>query len=150
MFRFRKTDPKPPSLCGGMRLAADTPAPQPGIYYETAKKKWESCPWATESSDAAFVFYAFQRTIAQADIACGGFSSRATRCLTDNLDSIVSQCGAPQFISDELQVGLHIIRFSFDPANRDHDIYRDNRDFKTEVIPVPEEVVRRRLNGNRD
>ncbi len=150
MFRFRKTDPKPPSLCGGMRLAADTPASQPGIYYETAKKKWEFCPWAKESSDAAFVFYAFRRTIAQADIACGGFSSRATRCLTDNLERIVSQCGAPQFVSDELQVGLYIIRFSFDPANKDYDIYRDDRDFKTEVIPVPEEVVRRRLNGKRD
>jgi len=144
-FRYRDDDPCPPSCCGGWRLAKKGKSEKPGLYYETENGKWKCCQWDQPSHDAAFVFYMYHRHLGQADVACGGFSSRATNCLTEELDYIVSALGAPQYESNTLHVGMYIIEFTFDPKNKNYDRYRDARPFKTNVIRLPDNVLRRRL-----
>ncbi|OHB75918.1 MAG: hypothetical protein A2W31_15680 [Planctomycetes bacterium RBG_16_64_10] len=145
LFRFRDSDPKPPSCCGGMRLAANTSASQPGIYYATNTGEWKCCPVTPETADAAFFFYGYRPHLGQAEIACGGFSSRATNCLTSHLEAITSQFGEPQFMSEQLQLGLYVIKFRFDPSDTNYDDYRDERECSIEVIRLSKEVIGRRL-----
>jgi hypothetical protein len=145
MFRYRHADPQPPACCGGVQVAADTAAPQAGLYYEVDKGKWECCPSITESSDAAFLFYAYRPNLAQVDVACGGFSSRATNCLTERLDQIIPEMGEPQFVSEKIHAGVWVIRLSYDPKDSNYDQYKDNRPFEHKVIALPEKVVARHL-----
>jgi hypothetical protein len=145
LFRFREKDPRPPSCCGGMQLAANTSASQPGIYYATNTGEWKCCPCTPKTDDAAFFFYAYRPHLGQAEIACGGFSSRATHCLTRHLEAITSEFGQPQYISDRLQLGLYVIRFSFKATDTNYDNYRDERECTTDVIRLSKEVICRRV-----
>ncbi len=156
VFRFRERkderwerDPQPPSCCGGLRLAARTPAPRCGIYYETKTGRWEACPWEPASDDVAFLFYAYRPGSVQVEVACGGFSARATRKLTLKLDEITEQLGKPQFISESLHVGLYLIAFSFDPNDKTYTRDRDDRECQFRVIPLDEKVLRGRLEQKR-
>jgi len=142
---FRTTDPRPPSCAGGLRLAAKMSVEEPGFYFEKEDGQWEACVWDRDLCDAAIFFYAYYPNLAHVDVACGGFSFRATNCLTKDLEWIVSQAGEPQYISDRIQLGLYVIRFTFDRTSTDYDEYHDNRPFETEVIPVPKAVLQRRL-----
>ena len=156
LFRFRERkderwarDPQPPSCCGGLRLAAKTPAPRYGIYYETKTGRWEACDWEPASDDVAFLFYAYRPGSVQVEVACGGFSARATRCLTRKLDEITEQLGTPQFISESQHVGLYLIAFRFDPKDKNYTRDRDDREFEFRVIPLDEKVLRGRLERKR-
>jgi hypothetical protein len=156
LFRYREKkderwerDPQPPSCCGGLRLAAKTPAPRYGIYYETKTGRWKACVWEPASDDVAFLFYAYRPSNVQVEVACGGFSARATRCLTRKLDEITEQLGKPQFISESLHVGLYLIAFSFDPKDKNYTRDRDERECEFRVIPLDDKVLRRRLEHKR-
>ncbi len=145
LFRLRDDDPKPPSFCSGLRLASNTAANAPGLWYETESGKWEGCVWDPATSDAAFIFYAYWRSAGHAEVVCGGFSGRATSYLTKELEWIVSRLGPPQFISENLEVGLYVIEFKFDPRGTDYGMYHDNRSFDSKVISLAEKVIQRRL-----
>ncbi len=143
-FRYRDTDPKPPSFCGGLHIAADTPAPEPGVYYQAERNRWKCVPWNEDASDAAFLFYAFYPRLARLEVACGGFSSRATNCLTEELDHIVSGLGEPQFTSRQIVLGLYVIEFTFGsppPPNPRQDSVK----CESRVIRIPDAVIRRHL-----
>jgi hypothetical protein len=151
LFRYREEaklwerDPQPSSCCGGVQLAAKTPAPRYGIYYETESGRWEACGWEPASEDVAFLFYAYRPSTVQVEVACGGFSARATRCLTRKLEDITGQLGEPQFISDSLHVGLYLIAFSYDPKDKNYAKDRDDRDCEFRVIPLGKKVLSSRL-----
>jgi hypothetical protein len=147
LFRYRDYDPQPPSCAGGMELAAELPASQPGLYYETKGGSWELCPWDPASSDVAFLFYRYFPPTAQVEVTCGGFSGRATSCLTEQLEEITSELGEPQYVSEHLHLGLYVIHFTFDPADTDFDQYRDDRPFETRVIRLDDAVIARRLKN---
>jgi len=156
LFRYREKkderwdrDPQPPSCCGGVRLAAKTRAPRYGIYYETKTGRWEACEWEPASDDVAFLFYAYRPSIVQVEVACGGFSARATRCLTRKLDEITGQLGTPQFVSDSLHVGLYLIKFRFDAGDTDYTRDRDDRECEVDVIRLDEGVLGGRLGQKR-
>jgi len=141
LFRYRDDDPQPPSFCGGVQIAADTPAPLPGIYYEAKPDQWACCPWDPEEHDAAFFLYAIYPARARVEAACGGFSSRATHCLTDKLDEIVSALGEPLFSTPQIMLGLYVIEFRFPHGQA----AKEPGPSEYRVLPVPEEVLSRRL-----
>lgn len=145
VFRYRKRDPKPPSFCGGMQVAADAPSSLPGLFYELDRGKWECSPCIDESSDAAFLFYAYYPNVARVEIACGGFSSRATRWLTDKLDEIIPALGEPGFVGRRIVVGMYVIEFTVDPEDPHHDEFTDDRPCEHRVIAIPPKVLARRL-----
>jgi hypothetical protein len=156
LFRFRdkdeeslQRDPQPASCCGGLRLAARTPAPRPGIYYESGSGHWQACRWALPSDDVAFVFYAYRPSSVQVEVACGGYSARSTRCLTRKLEEITAHLGKPQFMSESLHVGLYLIAFTFDSKDKDFDPERDDREFGFRVIPLDDKVVCNRVTQKR-
>jgi hypothetical protein len=156
LFRYREKeedlwerDPQPASCCGGMQIAAKTPAPRAGIYYETETGRWEACGWAPASEDVAFLFYAYRTGNVQVEMACGGFSARATRCLTRKLAEITAQLGKPQFVSESLHVGLYLIAFSFNADDTNYTRHRDDREFDFHVIPLDEKVLLDRLQQKR-
>ena len=138
-------DPQPASFFGGLRLAENTEADQPGLYGEMENGQWECCPWHIDSSDAAFVFYAYWPNTAHGQVACGGFSSRATHCLTQALEQIVPKLGQPQFVSEKIHVGLYLVRFTFEPSDTEYDPFKEDWPFKHEVIPVSSQAIKRRL-----
>lgn len=149
-FRYRDDDPKPDSFCGGMKLAKRGPVIEPGIHYEQEGKLWKACPCNPADSDAAYIFFAYYPNTAHAEVACGGFSSRATNCLTRALEEIVKQIPGPQYTSRTLDVGLYVVHFTFDAGNTDYDRYRDNRPFQTNVIGLSPKVIERRLARHTD
>jgi hypothetical protein len=147
LFRYRDDDPKPPSCCGGLKLAKNTQAPLPGIYFELKDGSWDGFTWDPASSDVAFLAYAYRPNAGQVEVACGGFSARATRCLTRKLQQIIGSLGEPQYISKLLQVGMYLIEITFDPKDTNYSSISDNRDFEFQVIRLDEDVLKRRLEG---
>jgi hypothetical protein len=145
LFRYRDDDPQPPACCGGVRLAARTPAPRFGMYFETEKGDWEDVGWDLPSQDIGYLFYTYRPNVAQVEVACGGFSARATMCLTQRLDDIAAELGDPQFISESVHVGLYLIKFTFDPNDEESTLNRDDRKFQYRVIRLDEKVLHRRL-----
>jgi hypothetical protein len=148
-FRYREEDPKPDSFFGGLQLAKGAPAKEPGLYYEVDDGSWEACVCDPASSDAAFFFYAFYPATAHLEVACGGFSSRATNCLTEHLEEVVSEVGKPQFTSKSLDVGMYVIRFTFDTSDQSAARSGDQRPFTRQVIGLSTKVIQRRLNRRR-
>jgi hypothetical protein len=118
LFRYRNDDPQPPSCIGGLSLASKWPAEQPGIYFESANGDWVRCPWVESERDAAFLVYAHSPGLNRLDVACGGFSSRATYQFANDLETIVSQLGTPTYETDHLRVGLYVIEFFVDGSGR--------------------------------
>jgi len=156
LFRYREkkderweADPQPPSCCGGVQLAAKTPAPRSGIYYQTRTGRWEAACWELASDDVAFFFYAYRPSKAQVEVACGGFSARATRKLTQNLEDVTAQMGKPQFESESLHVGLYLIAFTFDPSDTNYTPDRDDRECQFQVIPLDDKALGDRLKQKR-
>lgn len=145
LFRYRDDDPQPPSFCGGVQIAADSPAPLPGIYYEAEPGRWLCCPWDPEEHDAAFLMYAMYPPRARLEVACGGFSSRATNCLSDKLEEIVSALGEPLFSSPQLVLGLYIIEFRFCPPSGSKPGSKESELAEFRVLPIPEQVLAFRL-----
>ncbi|MGA2033604.1 MAG: helix-turn-helix transcriptional regulator [Thermoguttaceae bacterium] len=143
-FCFRESDPKPPSCCGGVRLAAGATAGKPGLYYERDDGKWEPC-LVDERNDAAFLFYRHRLGSGRVEVACGGFSSRATHCLTEDIEAIVAALGEPQFETNDLRVGMYVIRFTFGQGSGGRRRPDSERPFRTEVLPLAQKVLARRL-----
>jgi DNA-binding Xre family transcriptional regulator len=142
-FRYRQNDPRPPSFCGGLELARDRPAElQPGIWYESLDGSWQVAPWDENSHDAAFIAYVHRPNRGEVEVACGGFSSRATGLLTDHLDAIASQLRTPEKVADNLCVAIYVISFTGQPA-QDH-----MRRWRATVHEVPAETIRRRLSSD--
>ncbi len=146
MFRYRDDDPQPPSFSGGVQIAAETAAPLPGIYYECDTGRWQCCPWDTEEHDAAFLFYAMYPARARVEVACGGFSSRATHCLTDKLDEIISALGEPLFTSPQIVMGLYVIEFRFSALTAEKTPRKEPEPSAYRVLPIPEKVLASRLS----
>ncbi len=109
-FRYRKSDPQPPSCCGGMKLYDGHNEAAGGIYLDTDEDEWEFFP-SNENEDAAFVFYVIHRSLARVELAMGGYSSRATKWLFDRFEDIAEELWPPQFQSKQKDVGLFVIRF---------------------------------------
>jgi hypothetical protein len=145
MFRYRDDDPQPPACCGGVKLAAKTKAPLFGMYCETDNGEWDGYGWDLPSQDVGFLLYAYWPNNVHVEVACGGFSARATICLAKKLDNITADLGAPQYISQSLHVGLYLIQFTFDPKDKNFTKDRDDRDFNFRVIRLDKEVIRSRL-----
>ena len=148
MFRYRERDPKPPSFCGGMTLARKEKAARPGIYYETKDGEWKCCPCEDpsderETSDAAFVCYLHRPNLSQVELACGGFSGRATGALATLLEPIVRKLQPPQF-AGPYEVGLFIVTFKF-PPGAVHSAAKPEYD----VIRLDDHVVNRRLGATK-
>lgn len=143
-FQFRpKGDPKPPSFCGGTRLSAEMPELKPGIYFETQNGQWEGCV-CDDLHDAGYLFYAYHPHTSTVEVACGGFSSRATNCLGHNLETIIAQFEKPQWEAGNLRLGLFVIEFNLKPDAGDGD-RKDSLTSPPRVIPVPEKALARRL-----
>ncbi len=146
-FRWRDTDPQPPSCCGGLVLGDDTSSVAPGIYYETADGSWASVECDPHVSDAAFLFYAYRPPLAQAEVACGGFSSLATHWMANELETIVAAMGEPQYASRKLKLGLYVIRFTFFPTSDPAGSVWDARKPRVDVIPISRRAIQRGLKG---
>jgi hypothetical protein len=153
LFRYRDDDPQPPSCIGGLKLARNREAKDPGIYFETADGEWERCRWVENKKDAAFLLYAYQTGLARLDVACGGFSSRATDQMANDLEAIVSQIGKPAWNTESLRVGLHIIEFTVEEtATQTPNGEKAPADYKRcefKVHTVPTEALSRRLQRRR-
>ena len=139
-FRYRPGDPQPPSFCGGIRLADDTSSDLPGIYYEQSDRSWHNALWDDDSYDAAFLCYVHRPNLGLVEVACGGFSSRATGLLTDQLDSIASHLRAPERVADNLHVGMSVVSFKYQPRAG------GTGNWRAAVHEVPTEALRRRLS----
>ncbi|MDP6447632.1 MAG: helix-turn-helix transcriptional regulator [Pirellulaceae bacterium] len=144
MFRYRQSDPQPPSFIGGTALAAKQTAKQPGIYYRTSSGKWQCSP-NKPGHDTAFVFYAYRPRIGHVDVVLAGFSSLATGMLADRLDSIASSFREPQFECAErqLQIGMYIIGFQFDDPDQPVDSMDDSNIKTTTVTAIERKVIER-------
>jgi hypothetical protein len=85
-----------------------------------------------------FAMYPARRRV---EVACGGFSSRATHCLTDKLDEIISALGEPLFSTPQLTLGMYVIEFRFaTPPTA-----KDPEPAEYRVLPIPREVLSHRL-----
>ena len=145
-FRYRDDDFQPPSCHGGVELAESEKTSEPGIYFETPGGSWSRC-LSNEQEDAALVFYVYRVPEARLEIVMGGFSGRATLCLALELRGLMGRLWPPSYDTAGLKVGAFIVRFEFangkprDP-NAARRMYEPSR---TEVIPLAEEVLKRRL-----
>ena len=144
-FRYRPTDPTPDSLCGGTRLSQEHAPEKPGIYYEKEGGKWDCLPCVFNQQDAAFVFYAYRPHLDELQLACGGFSGKATGCLAAQLGKIADDLWAPQYRSPELEVGLFLVKIKFTDAGSGDVETSGSQDFTQSVIAIHPSVVQRRL-----
>ena len=149
-FRYREIDPAPVSLCGGTRLSKRQASEQPGIYYETQDEGWACCPWELDKHDVAFVVYAYRPAVDELQLACGGFSGRATGYLAERFSSVASQFWEPQFQSPDLHVGLFLVDFDIRKSARGRKRNSNSDDFKHHVIRIDESVLARRLSNRRE
>jgi hypothetical protein len=145
-FRFRDSDPQPPSCCGGTRLAKRSTSDEIGVYYETVKDAWLCCPHDADH-DAAFIYCADRRPAGMVELACGGFSARATSLMTDNLEQITSRLGWPQYQTHDLHLGLYVIQFNRRARDRRPDSDSQGRDWTFDVIPISNRSLQRRLTA---
>jgi len=129
-------------------LSKKQEAPAAGMYYDT-KTGWQSSPWDLASRDVAFIFYAYHPNVGQVQVACGGFSARGTKCLTQAIrEGITGGLGEPQYLSDALHVGVYLVEFLFDPKDRNFSRDYDARPFESRIIRLDEEVLEKRLRPN--
>jgi DNA-binding Xre family transcriptional regulator len=141
MFLYRADDPKPPSCCGGVRLARARPAAEPGIYYEDADGKWQSCPWSP-TRDSAVILYVYRPPVERLEVVLGGFSGRATRGLALVLQTHERSLWPPCYDATDLKVGAFVVQFQFD-SRTGMESHIAPTDVK--IIPLAPEVLRRRL-----
>ncbi len=146
-LRYRDDDAQTPSCHGGVRLARSKETAQPGIYFETPGG-WTCCP-SNDEEDAALVFYAYHVPQAELEVVLGGFSGRATHCLAASLRSIAGKLWPPTYDDGELQLGVFIVRFGFEPSSgqpgETFGTERTYRPSSTEVIPLEEKVLKQKV-----
>jgi hypothetical protein len=146
-LRYRDNDPQPPSLCGGLRLAAKgQPSNKPGIYYETANGEWDLCPWTADKHDAAFLFYIHRESQGHMEMALGGFSGRATRLLARLLARRGEEFWPPVYDGQGIQIGAFVVQFTYPgPASEDRDLLRTDLHAEGKIIRLDAEVIARRM-----
>ena len=146
-LRYRDDDAQPPSCHGGLKLGPSKRSMRPGVYYETPGG-WKLCP-SNQREDVALVFYVYHVPLGRLEMVMGGFSGRATHCLASALEGIVGKLWPPSYQSDEQQVGAFLIRFEFADSDARADGQPDDEwmyyPSTTEVIPLDEKVLRRKL-----
>jgi hypothetical protein len=145
-LRYRDHDPKPPSVSAGMRLAKDTPADKPGIYYEQADGTWT---WAggDRQSDTALVFYVFREPLGRLDMIFSGFSGRATRLLARYMAVSGEEFWPPVYEEPSVQVGAFIVQFESEVEDvaGAGGLLETSQLTGARVIRLPAESIRRRL-----
>jgi hypothetical protein len=147
-FRFREgVDPELPSCAGGRQLSRRDAADAPGIYYETRDGSWACVPWTTDGHDAALVFYQYFPALGRLELIAGGFSSRATRFLSQVIaPNLASKFWPPVYETTSLHMGAYLVRFEFagrEPPERD--ILSSRFDGNHEVIALERQVFARRI-----
>lgn len=146
-FRYRDQDTTPPSCCGGWKLSRSHRTKQSGIYYETKTGKWECCP-STPKQGAALVFFAYQPQRGRLESVIGGFSGRDTWYVARVLSDHAMRLWPPSFSSDDLRVGMFIMRFQYKAEKSENEIIETtpkDRPAKVEVISLAGEVIARHL-----
>lgn len=144
MFCYRKIDPKPPSCCGGMKLARSMTPKDPGIYYEQEDGQWTGCPW-TPTQDAAVIFYNYRPAVERLEVVLGGFSGRATRWLDSALRTWAAKLWPPCYMSPELEIGAFIVKYQFEPPASKGGQSAGSPPKDIKVVPLAEAVFKRRL-----
>ena len=149
MLLYRQDDVRPESCCGGLQVAMDDDRQAPGIYYELESGQWECCPW-TEEQDAAIVFYRFEKTTGNLEMVLGGFSGRATHCLSEYLRNNESDFWPPVYSDDQIHVGAYVVEFDFEGFAKPNSVceYYPLEDYATtKVTPLATSVLARRVDS---
>lgn len=143
-FRYRDTDPHPPSCIGGLSLSKGQKDLEPGIYYETAEGEWVQANSGKRSQHVAMVFYIHRESQGRLEMALGGFSGRATRLLARALATRAEDFWPPTYEGQGIAVGMFLVEFNAG-TEKDDDILRTDLVANTKVTAVPFESLQRRL-----
>jgi hypothetical protein len=143
-FRYRDTDPHPPSCVGGLSLAKGHEDLEPGVYYETAAGEWVQANAGKRSQHVAMVFYIYRESQGRLEMALGGFSGRATRLLARALATRAEDFWPPTYSGQGIAVGCYLVEFNVGNEKED-DILRTDLVATTKVVAVSEEALTRRL-----
>ena len=143
-FRYRDTDPHPPSCIGGLSLAKGHDDLEPGIYYEQADGNWVQANSGKRSQHVALVFYIHRESQGRLEMALGGFSGRATRLLARAMATRAEDFWPPTYIGQGIAVGMYLVEFNAGNES-EGDILRTDLVATTKVTAVPYESLQRRL-----
>ncbi|MEM9827536.1 MAG: helix-turn-helix transcriptional regulator [Planctomycetota bacterium] len=142
-LRYRDTDPKPDGASCGLRLSKNEDAPKPGFYYEQNDGTWEYA--GGDEKDSALVFYLFREALGRLDMVLSGFSGRATRLLAKTLSIRGEDFWPPVYEDGGLQVGAYLVQYERSEEDVERDDLLYNNYGAAEIIPLPEEAIRRRM-----
>lgn len=146
-LRYRDNDPKPPSLCAGLRLSKNDKSDQPGLYYEDAQGEWQYAGGGTREQDAALVFYIYRESLGRLEMICSGFSGRATRLLARTLAHQAEVFWPPIYDQNYLQIGAFIVQYAApNESDAPEDLLRTDMLAEFKVLPLPTEAMVRRMN----
>jgi hypothetical protein len=145
-IEYRENDPHPPSCHAGLRQARSRRGSRPGVHFETENGTWEYCPVSAQQ-DAALVLYVYRADLGTLEMVLAGFSGRATGCMALELRELTDQLWPPNYVHNELNVGVFVLRFEFADAaatapDEQHTLVKPSC---TEVIPLATDVLKRRL-----
>ncbi len=147
MMLVRPNDPKPPSSSCGTHLSRKTKGKGPGIYFAVGGDEWDFAP-CDDNNDAAIVFFHLDKGSENLEMVLGGFSGYSTRCLAHLLRNEGEDLfWPPNYSSSNVLIGLSIVKFHFRPSRRTRDQRSrpEERLDSTEVIPIPESVIEKRV-----
>jgi len=148
-LRYRATDPHPLSCAGGLVLSEADARSAPGIYFETESGEWEYCEWDQPKNDTALVFYIHRESQGRLEMVLGGFSGRATRLLSRTLATRAEDFWPPIYSKHGIQVGAFIVKYHFGKDDQIPDLLRTDLVADTKIIPLPHDVIARRLDSAR-
>lgn len=145
-IRYRDEDPNAASSSGGLYLADDTPADEPGIYYENGDGSWSHVS-SDRTKDAALVFYIHRESQGRLEMALGGFSGRATRTLAKTLASRAEELWPAVYEGHGVEIGAFIVEYTFDKrGDVSDDFLRTDWVAKhTKVTRIARDVIERRM-----
>jgi hypothetical protein len=116
----------------------------PGLYYEQADGDWVGCP-CSRTADAALILITYRPPLDRLEVVLGGFSGRATRCLTGVLHAFAGKLWPPKCITPQLEIGAFVVQFTFPAGKAKGNATLPSQPSAIEVIPLDEEVIKRRL-----
>lgn len=147
---YRPWDPKPASVCGGKQLAKTSRKSAAGIHFETPDGKWQCAEWTEDTSDAALVFYHYDKSDNRLEMVLGGFSGRGTRCLAELFrNDEVQKFWPPEISNEKMELGAFVVRFELEPADDSVAVpaRRAPRIKNYQVHRLQGEVLQRRIAG---
>lgn len=143
-LRYRDHDPHLPCASAGIQLSKTEKADAPGIYYELADGSWTYAG----GQDVALVFYIYRESLGRLEMVLSGFSGRATRLLARTLANRGEEFWPPVYQANYLQVGAYIVQYqAATEASEPDDILRTDVIGNPTIIPLPREVIARRLEA---